>query len=676
MSNLKLGPEGRKLLEQSSNASTDSAITLTRQMDLDSQIQYLVGVLSSTGPAEVKAILLNVVYYLPKAKQEGHVAKIITALLSSPLLFADGHGDFDGLYTVIEAMGVAFDAKIKVSSPTVSSVKFFNAVLSGILSCNGRSGIDAIKQNLVIAGICLARPTLEKYSMLEEQLFYDQFFKTVVKMFIDNTNQLSLLQGGSQQTYEIKALNLLALSWVFPIFEDLQKRHLNHLDIALFGFDLVLNSSLGLKNFEPFITIINDSDVKAFKQRPVLKLFNKLASVLKNAVTEVGHLGRLDVLQASMDRMLLFSQSVYSTTEAKQEAPTQHQEYWNLLKEVVFFSVMVFQGYADFVLSSTALTSRIAIPLFSKRILRDIYYQVALRILKSLFFLHFIIETIGTGGFLMYKFVMEVNTDLLQQSKLGEPLSDFFLCNINFNNLIDDTMNRAKLIFVLGYWESLVLTCSSSYFDSVVNPVVTDFIAKPYRTVNFSKTASTREILESAHSVKLSSLLLETNAQTNCLQIVDYLESLLRQFPTVLSSNQLNLAVDSISSHTYPEAVIGQFNKDLQHQLLQKLYLYAALEPSGKKSGEFLTSANSSAVPPTVKSGYIIAFIQALPYIQDSQLRYWLQEISREITKCNQEEKHYCDENLWNTISSELGLVKANIAIDWWYKQGRQSVHL
>ncbi len=738
-----LGPEGKKLLEKlnintrATTSARTATITHLTVPDQEAEVDNLINILkaatttSNTKPQSLaRQLLSNVAYYLPILKSETQICRLVVALLNSQVYFNQTEqkvNSFEESYLIIEVISAAVRKKILISTPTIPLTVFYNRIVAAILAfTHSNSPLDCLKQNLVIAGLALSQNLLNEYTTPEQALFFQNYNKLVKLIAVKNFNILAnwnlhsdnslVIENFGEEVYKVKALNLVSLACIFPELDDTHKKLLDNPKICLFGLHLISTSEYGFNNFKGLTFSQNegnnDNIIRSLKEKPVIKLYSKLSFVIERAILETGKLQTeelFNVLEASLNDLLQFAVETHNTCIfndqiLKTQSLQQHlikfkEDYWSILKHIVFSNIIILQGIVTLALDSNSLNDNlplISLSWFNKNASihsqRAHFHSFSIKILKILFFYHFILEEIGTGGFLAYKTVYSTATEILLQTTYenknaslssGEILSDFFLQNTTFKDLVNESIDRSKFLFVLGFWETLVLFCSPSYYDEVIVPVSTEFISKPYRTINFDRVATTRNILESAHSVKLSSFQLERLAKYNAKHILSYVDMVVFQFPLVLSAHQLVLATAAVLKYIHKDGVIGNYDHDLQKRFTQKLFRKIKQESPGRKiidlqlrsagSPSLQTINDSTGIPPTIKSALILAFIKTIPYLEAEILVFWLQKLYQEISRgCNSEEQQFCQMHLWNTISGELGLSKADRAIQWWYSRDEE----
>ncbi|GMM38287.1 hypothetical protein DASC09_056260 [Saccharomycopsis crataegensis] len=676
----------------------------------DAQIEHLVYRLTNTSPSPGigRQLLSNIAYYIPIIKNEPQLVSVISGLINSPVFFTQiniapimpGIINFQEAYMIVEIIQHVVERKILVSCPTISLTTFYNLILTTI-NVKDRSPQNMLKQTLILTGMLSARDTLQGYLDPESALFFNKFDKLALESLVENLNFIMALNSDDRQIYEVKALSLLCFANVFPVLESvpygdgLKKRSLRG-PIAIFALNLVYNSSLGFNGGDA-LRIYNDDKNAVHSlllHQPVLRIFNKMSLVVDSALYESGVQNDFESLGISLQIMLTFSKRIHDIAfENSRKFNVEFMaSYWDLLKQIVFSTVIIFQSVVNLSLESRCLSqsSYSFFPRFitnwyqkDMELQRSHFADFAETILKTLFYYHFIIDKIGTGGFSAYKDIYSTSIGIINTSTIAMPdappssaesLSDFFISQIQFSDLIRDPSARSKVLFLLGYWESLVSICTSKYYDKVINPVVTEFLTKPYRTIDFQNVGGTRSILENCHSVKLASLKLEKLAESNCNYVVDYMGVVLHQFPIVLSYNQLVVATSEIGGLVHGDGTLGRHDPQLQEIILNKIYARILHESPGRaiidavkpEAGNIGTT--SKEMPPTTRSAVITAFISTVPYIETSVMLYWLQKLHVQIVKCQGGvEREYCEKKLWEVISNDLGLVKADVAITWWY---------
>lgn len=625
-----------------------------------------------------KTLLLNVAYYLPIIKSESNLQAILNAFVTSKFVFASRltTENFNDHYLLMELISTIFLKKITISCPTIPLIRFYNDFLYVLISESDKDNFKMsssntlypIYQNLIIAGIMLVRGMLNEYITPEEVLFFNKFEKKAMELFIRNVNVII-----NNALVYVETLNLLSVAYCFNAIDELELTQMLPLtSICEFSGYLLYESPHGLKT--------GLIDPTTDETSPVIKLLNRISFLTKSGFSRSANEGNFVILQKYLDRLTKFSTNLHMSTT---NSVLEDLKVLNFYKNFLFSTVIIFESFSELELDNNVLNGLI-INFFLIRNKQQQLHEFSVltqKVLRVLFYLHFIVTIIGVGGFGAYHkmYTSVINILMKACSSKGEALeqlSDYFISQIQFKDLLSDQLNRSEFLFLLGFWETLVSVCSQKYYDSTIKPITFEFINKPYATIDFLHTSTTRAILENCHSVKLQSFKLESLAEynANSSAVTDYIDTLLHQYPLVLSSHQLIFAVTSLATVLNSSGVIGQHNMRLQDIFLEKIYSKMLLEPSGKSNEaasktEQTEQGKNEIVPPTTKTCFIYALICCVPYIENDVIVLWLQRIYEMSSKLSISEANFCEIHLWNVISKDLGLSKADIAIRWWYSK-------
>lgn len=649
----------------------------------DTQFTALIAILAHPSANSPQTLLSNVGYYLPILKTPAEITQLTTSVLNLPLFTS-----FDDLYAILDLFASAFARKVVISVPTVSLMSFYNAVLTAVLDHKDIFS-TLLRQNLILLGVMAIREKLYSYAPPEDHIFYTKFDKVALSLIVENFRRIEASQGIS---YESRALNLLCLSTIHHILKSdeihssygrklIQILPLTH--IPDFALPLLYKSSYGFGTAETLRihSLINNNvqnTLHNLLKKPVLRHFSRLSFLIQTCLVDVVTAKR------ALQNMLEFSSHLHQVCCANSSQYSDqlgHIElYWDLLKQIVFSSVIIFQAVIDMLLSEPYLsecTTFFPGNKANRAHTRLIFHNLSIDCLKVMFHYHFIVERIGKGGFRAYNEAYMTCIELLLetstpgQSMSGEQLSDLFISQISFQSM-KMQIERSKFLFLLGYWEALVMVCSPQYYDDVINPVTTEYIRRPYLSVDFEQVSKTRAIFENCHSVKLKSFKLKRLAVYNTKYVLQYLDLVLHQFPLVLSSHQLILATSELASLVHNGGIIGELDGSIQEVFLSKIYQKIVYEGIGHRIETFEESDEET--PPSTKAAFIYGFLRTVPYIEKSHFLGWLDRINSQIRNGGllQDERRYCEAKLWEVISTDLGIERLDEAIRWWYARAEK----
>lgn len=636
----KLGSQGRAAqnrLQQQPYSATHYFQSPDSQTQND--VNLLLSALKTPGNLTSTTLLSYIVHYLPRVRNEDNVKLLMDTVFASHVIFPD-QINLEETYVVIEAIKATFDSKIRISEPTLPVTRFFHAVVSSIFQSNA----EPWKKILVITGVLLSQSTYKEQSIPETKHYFSRTYHSLTDL---NHELITMVfQTTSINAVEINALTSIALSCSLPFFTPSQKEHLAHEPILLFTIHLIFESPYGLSD--------HVTEFLAGSNSPVIKHLSRLSFLIENSLVHGVSFG---VLDSTLNTILKFSESLYLRA-------VNSDKSWGVLKNVIFAVVIIFQGFVSYLLK------------LSSRLTKLQYSLVATKILKTFFHLNFIIEKIGTGGFQAYNFVYISCLDaLLQYShQSAEALGVYFTNNLNLQS--DDHHQVSKSLFTLTFFETLCQSCSVGYYESVVQPIV-DYI--------IHTTAHSRSLMEAAHSVIIATFI-PKNSHIIASSSIPYLNTVLSQFPQLLSATQLRIAIETIARAVSPPSQAYQLNKDNLRELLHTLYITTLNTRPGipisvsqpiKKEGLLLNDSdgdgNNNSQPTTIRSGIISALISTLPYLPPQILNNWLNNIWELIENNDPIEYQFCEQKLWEMISEGFDMQRGNIGITWWYNKGNSN---
>lgn len=625
----RLGNQGRALqqrLQQQPYSSTHEFQTPFSQSQND--VNMLISILKQPGKLNSIQLLSYLVHYLPRVKNEDNLRLIMDIVLQNDVIFPQFGGVLDESYIVIEAIKTTFDSKIRISEPTLSLPKFYHGIVTAIFE----SSVDSWRKILIITGILLSQPTYHEHSVPETRKYFINTYQSLTSL--NHELILRVLRNVSINSVEINALMTVSLACSLPFFTSKQKQHLPHESITLFTIYLIFQSPFGLGHETEFLAV---------SKSPVVKHLSRLSFLIENSLIHGVSFG---VLDSTLNIMLSFSEELHLRA-------IDSAQSWDVLKNIIFAVVIIFQGIASYSLR------------LRNGLKRHEYPIVSIKVLKILFYLNFIMEKIGTGGFQAYNFVYITFLDaLLQYShENAERLGEFFTKTIKLTSI--DHYEVSKTIFTLTYFETLCQKTSVQYYESTISPVV-DFI--------IHTTTHSRSLIEAAHSVIIATFIPQ-NSHIIASFAIPYLHTVLSQFPVLLSPTQLKIAIETIARSVAPPSEAYFLNKDNLRELLHTLYISCLnTRPSipipSQPSIQGVDDSATQGQPKTIRTGMISALISTLPYLPIAILQTWLDNIWELINMSDPIEFQFCQGVLWGMISEGFDMQRGNIGINWWYNRG------
>ncbi|OBA16998.1 hypothetical protein METBIDRAFT_48046 [Metschnikowia bicuspidata var. bicuspidata NRRL YB-4993] len=719
------------------------------QLQTPLELDYLVNTLRSPNPSLTVQNVLGYLYnYLPYVKHEHNLRIVLASFLNNPVCFGAELPSFVDNYLIIEVFKLITEKKLKVSQPTLP-VKAFYRVLEKEL--HNFALFDPLKNSWkvlpIIAGISLANTCRDQLlpSFIEHRWFFSDFDSSMRSLFAKSF-QTSMLGTAH---IDIVNLSLISLALIYKPSGTLQdylgladsKLVIRKLTNLLYGpsggaqiYGFFAHCSPNDKNIEQLLT-------RNVLQHPTVKHLNRLSFLLEKLFQDLDYSPEShDLVCESVALILVFDRKINYFTESQEffNKGTQNlkdgdmfaQQYWFLMKSILFSQVLIFQGMISRFLSlkKRGLLSQFFSSKKHSSRFECQYREICSTMLHCLYYLNFILMAIGQGGFDGYNFIYYVALEIVLQNnspKRFEYFSRLLIGNYEVN-LHPQTLNcsyvaRCKVLFVLGLWENYLQQShvKDKEFLEYLYATTFDIVKDPYLQDD--------DLCEAGHSVMLSYFSGMENSRENMQKVLQYFELLIGQFPQRLSAYQLSVAVEtlgkkimahsmsydnSLYKNTIDEFLSFVYNKcfdTVPGQSIEnpKVVLFNSAQPiseieasstmsqlkddsgttniiddnKGEKPRDaayidvFSTARNDPTenfgireTPNTSREGIIMAFMNVVPYLPMSVFIHWLNKIWRLIMSSNKEEQNFLIGKLWKCLSENLDLNRCEIAYKWWYE--------
>ncbi|CCH41979.1 Peroxisomal biogenesis factor 8 [Wickerhamomyces ciferrii] len=626
----RLGAQGRAVqqrLQQQPYASKHEFQTPISSAQND--VNLLLSILKTPGNLNSTNLLSYMVHYIPKVKNEQNLRLIVDAFLTNKVIFPENIIKIDETYMIIEAIKATLDSKLIISEPSLPITKFYHVFVDSIF----QSLAPNWTKILVITGILLTKPLYESHSIPETKSYFNSIYQSLTNL----NHELIIKHLGNPaiSSFEINTLIVISLACSLPFFNQHQKHHLPHETITHIVIPLLFQSPLGLSGV-PVHELINSKS-------PVIRHLNRLSFLLENCMINGLSFGNID---SSLKIILEFSKDLHKRS-------IDSVQSWDGLKNILFGLVIIFQGYVSYSLN------------LNNKLTPNEYSQFSGLILKTLFHLNYIVEKIGTGGFQAYNFVYITSLDAMIQYSLpkANELGIQFTKELNLGSV--NHYEISKTLFTLTFFETLSQHTSIDYYDSIITPIV-DYV--------IHTTTHSKSLIEAAHSVIISTYI-PKNSHIIASSSINYLHTVLSQFPILLSSTQLKIAIETIARAVSPPSEAYHLNKDNLRELLHTLYLTILNTKPGLPL-QISTILNENGQqeeqtqPGSIRSALITALISTLPYLPPQILSNWLSNIWELIEMNDPIEFKFCEEKLWEMISEGFDMQRGNVGIEWWYNRG------
>lgn len=721
-----------------------------------SDLDYLIYTLRNPNETLTAQNVLGYIYnYLPYVKHEHNLRVVFSSFLNNPTVFGMPAPNFELTYLIIEVFKLITDKKIKISKPTLPVKTFYDVIGKELENFVAFDPVaNSWKALPIIAGMFLSQSTrddvLTRVNVFEYKIFFRNWDARMDRIF-KNCLQHSIYGAAEQDTVY---LSLLSLAIKFRQGQEL-KEYLGRVNPAYLVkllCKITLNADSGSQAYKKFAeTNPLDANMIEFLnanvlQRPVLKHMSRLSFLLEAAFQELPYNdASFDLICEILLEIVAYDREAASFTAAhpilNQPSDKLHendhfqQQFWVLMKTILFSRVVMFQGLLTRFTSYTnsgfvrsyfgpkRLTSR----------LENEYREFSLKILYSLYYLNFVLNSIGQGGFDSYNFVYYVsveigiqnNRDMAFEKFTSYLIGDYRELNLHPESLNNDYVARSKVLFVLGLWENYLLHAHER------PPQFVQFIYETTFGIASNSHYTDFQIIEAAHSVLLVYFSKFDNTHETLHRVLQYFELLTSQFPRVLSANQLSVAVETLGkkillhpvpnkpvllySHSVDEFLSSVFFKcsnTVSGHLVrnQKSLIFSSAQPISEISALSTMShlkkdekadiikENKSKKPKDLayvdvlptrqghlgkqhfeerkepessREAIVSAFFNVIPYLPIDKLVFWLDKMWMLVTASNNEEYKFLAAKLWSVISLSLDLNRSEIAYSWWYEKKR-----
>lgn len=741
-------------MERNGKIGTSDSLLNPTPLDLD----YLIHTLRNPTPhTTVQNVLGYIYHYIPYVKVEHNLRVIFSSFLNSPVCFGTNVPSYEDNYLVVEVFKLITDKKLKVSQPTLSIKTYYDVLLKELKSFVLFDPLrNSWKVMPILSGLWLSNG-------LRDQLYTDNNIFKYKWFFHDWDQQSDLLFKKCLQNSlfgaahpEVVNLCLLSFALKYNKGENLsdylgkiqRTSIISRLTELVFGFGgsgackytLFAQTNPNDPNWDQYIK-------KNILQKPVVKHLNRLAVLLKSLLTDLPYNDEnFQFLMNLVSSMLDFNRDINHFTashpllnvgsESFKDEDSYQAQYLLLMKGYLFFEVIVFQGILSRFVSSKNV-SLVHLLIRSRKYISHIEYEyceISQAILHSLYYLNFILMTIGQGGFDAFNFVYYVCLEVCLQNNRGvvfENFTQFLIGNYKEVNLHHDALNRnyvvrCKVLFVLGLWENYLQTFKEkdARFVDFLYDTTIDLARDPY--------IEDHALVEAAHSVLLVYFTNKDNTTLGLGQVLHYFEILANQFPDILSANQLSVAVETLgkkilsapiiygndsfyraSTNEFLECVFFKCQNTMPGNRIEKasetffssaqpiqeieaastmsqlnnndpeqtniVKVNKAKKPKDLPDMKLHPSSNKNAqqhftkreIPATSREAIIVAFLNTIPYLPLNIFVHWLDKIWSLILSSNQDERAYLTDKLWYVLSKNLDLNRCEIAYSWWYETKR-----
>lgn len=661
MSNLyqSLGPQGRALLSQN-GPGIPSTLLGTPNTNLSPQeLDFLINELRNPKPDTTINKVLGYLYnYIPYIRHEHNLRLVIASFLNCPVCFG-GSGtsisssfEFEKNYLIIEVVKLIIDKKLKISMPVISIKQFYTIILKELQNFQHYNPImNSWKILPIITGILLSNELRDQLytevNFVEYKWFFANLDKEIYQLF-NNALPYSLSQSLDNN------INYLSLMSLALVFKNSEKHHKDSSDTVVHTKNIsnifmiqkltemiFLDRKVSMLVYQKFFQLnphnenIESVILNDIMNKPVVKHLNKLSFLLEHYFSALDFtqledqvVGQSLIIITNFNKHLNHETKNYTlfnnfnnTPDARTGNNPLTQNFWFTMKNLLFSQIIIFQGILSRFLTANSrlLTNKTFFWFSPKKYYgnridttnnnNNIEYQykdISLQIMTNLYYINFILLSIGQGGFDNYNFVYYLTIELaLTTGVRFEKLTLCLMNNYQEINMYPDVLNSnyidtSKILFVLGVWENyfqqmnrLTQHRQQEIFNKEIYNIVINLVdAKKY---------TNNDLLEASHSVLL--FYFANNSKVNLDDVMRYVELVLEQFPQRISATQLSIAIETIgkkilsnpiSYNNYNSRGNTIFINSAEKFFIFLLNKYSRIEPGVPIKPKSITSVLSS----------------------------------------------------------------------------------
>lgn len=661
MSNLyqSLGPQGRALLSQN-GPGIPSTLLGTPNTNLSPQeLDFLINELRNPKPDTTINKVLGYLYnYIPYIRHEHNLRLVIASFLNCPVCFG-GSGtsisssfEFEKNYLIIEVVKLIIDKKLKISMPVISIKQFYTIILKELQNFQHYNPImNSWKILPIITGILLSNELRDQLytevNFVEYKWFFANLDKEIYQLF-NNALPYSLSQSLDNN------INYLSLMSLALVFKNSEKHHKDSSDTVVHTKNIsnifmiqkltemiFLDRKVSMLVYQKFFQLnphnenIESVILNDIMNKPVVKHLNKLSFLLEHYFSALDFtqledqvVGQSLIIITNFNKHLNHETKNYTlfnnfnnTPDARTGNNPLTQNFWFTMKNLLFSQIIIFQGILSrFLTANSRLLTNKTFFWFSPKKYsgnridttnnnNNIEYQykdISLQIMTNLYYINFILLSIGQGGFDNYNFVYYLTIELaLTTGVRFEKLTLCLMNNYQEINMYPDVLNSnyidtSKILFVLGVWENyfqqmnrLTQHRQQEIFNKEIYNIVINLVdAKKY---------ANNDLLEASHSVLL--FYFANNSKVNLDDVMRYVELVLEQFPQRISATQLSIAIETIgkkilsnpiSYNNYNSRGNTIFINSAEKFFIFLLNKYSRIEPGVPIKPKSITSVSSS----------------------------------------------------------------------------------
>ncbi|KAI3406725.2 hypothetical protein KGF56_000571 [Candida oxycetoniae] len=753
----KLGVEGRALLRGKGGGEQAFSGNFNFINEAPQELDYVIDELRNPKPDLTINKVLGYMYnYLPYIKRQRNLGLVLSSFLNNTVCFGVNGTvsppSFEELYPIIEVFKLIVDKKLKVSQPTLQVKEFYSIIgreLEHFVAFNPIA--NSWKVLPILCGIFLSNQLRDELYTNSNWFKYNWFFQewdSKMKNLFVNSLQYSLSKTHSQT---ILNLSITSLALVYQRNVENVKTYTSKIDDRFMANTLVdmifADPQISMIVYQKYFYLNpNDPEVETITQKqilnkPVIKHLNRFAFLLAAYLSSLKFdMARAELVDEILQKITNFNQnlsqtcssSIFNSFNASKENNPLFQSFWHFMKNLLFAEIAIFQGLFTRFLTGNNKSSMIW---FNRRDLALVDREgraVALKVIPNLYYLNFILLSVGQGGFDSYNFVYYLSIELaLGTKEYFKQLTMQLIGNYQEVNMYPDVLNhnhlmQSKVLFVLGLWENFLQ--SKNMHDEKFAKEIYNIV----KSLADDRQYMNDDLIEASHSVLLF-YFAHNEKNVNLADCIDYVNILIKQFPSRISATQLCIAIETIGkkilSNPQPYPLGAKFlssadeffqflvdqcvpiqtglsikkpeenpnfssaqpiaqieanatlntleqDKRLQNDVINE---NKAKKPKDKVVGDLLLPHRRSAeyefkqrfIPETVREAAVLALINLVPYFPISVFISWLEKIWKLIINSDPLEKEYLIGMLWKVLSDSLDSNRVELAIRWWYNDKR-----
>lgn len=191
----------------------------------------------------------------------------------------------------------------------------------------------------------------------------------------------------------------------------------------------------------------------------------------------------------------------------------------------------------------------------------------------------------------------------------------------------------------------------------------------PYLAPNLSPTLHPH--FEAAHSVMLAILASPASTTLGATIMPFYVDAVFKAFPISLSARQFRLAFCTLIGEASPPQPISNLHPLMVDVLLEILCEKIKDAETTALGGE----VDEGAVGLSERDVCILALVDSLPLMEVRVMLRWLDAAAKLLNGVEDVgSRQRIKERLWDVLSGELDVSRAEVAVRWWGECGRDKV--